>query len=208
VTNETNDYHLVTSWRVEGTCGEVADVLGDAAALTQWWPAVYVHVEQLAPPDARGVGQTLRVLTKGWLPYTLEWTLVVADVRYPYGFTVEATGDLTGRGVWTFVQDGSFVNVTYDWRVHADKPLLRLLSPVAWPLFAANHRWAMRQGEESLQLELRRRRATSNTVRTAIPPPPGPVTYAGIAVLGGASLIGATLAYLILRVRRRAEDDE
>jgi hypothetical protein len=42
------------------------------------------------------------------------------------------------------------------------------------PLFAANHRWAMRQGLKSLQLELRRRRATSAQALAAIPAPPPP----------------------------------
>jgi hypothetical protein len=50
------------------------------------------------------------------------------------------------------------VNVTYDWRVKAEKPLLRYISFLLKPVFAANHRWAMRQGEQSLQRELARLR--------------------------------------------------
>ena len=72
-----------------------------------------------------------------------------------------ASGDFDGRGVWTFEQDGAFVDITYDWRLSAEKPLLRNLSFLLKPLFEANHRWAMAQGEESLKLELARRRATS-----------------------------------------------
>jgi len=51
------------------------------------------------------------------------------------------------------------VNLTYDWRIRAEKPLLRWLSPLLKPLFAANHRWAMAQGERSLARELARRAA-------------------------------------------------
>ena len=40
------------------------------------------------------------------------------------------------------------------------------------PFFAANHRWAMARGEESLALELRRRRARTEAERQAIPAPP------------------------------------
>ena len=201
-----DDYHFVTNWRVTGTCGEVADILGDPAALSHWWPSVYLRVEQLEAPDSRGVGRRLRLLTKGWLPYTLAWEFVVAESRYPYGFTIEAVGDFVGQGVWTFAQDGSFVDIVYDWNIRAEKPLLKTLSPVLKPLFEANHRWAMRQGEESLKLELRRRRAASDSARAAVPPPPGPVTYAGIALVGGAALIGGTLAYLMIRARRRSGD--
>jgi hypothetical protein len=70
------------------------------------------------------------------------------------------------------------------------------------PLFEANHRWAMAQGEESLKLELARRRATSDAARARIPPPPGPATYAGAALVGGAVAVGATLVYLMQRSRR------
>src|SRR5207249_4543352 len=81
--------------------------------------------------------------------------------------------------------DGSVVDITYDWRLRAEKPLLRNLSFLLKPLFEANHRWAMAQGEESLKLELARRRAISDAARAAVPPPPGPVTYAAAGLLPG-----------------------
>ena len=198
-----HDYEFLSRWRVEGTCGEVADILGDPLALSRWWPSVYLHVEEVAPPDARGLGHRVRLHTKGWLPYTLRWESEVVESRYPYGFALTATGDFQGRGVWTFEQDGAHVDVTYDWRISAEKPLLKQLSFVLRPAFEANHRWAMAQGEESLQLELARRRATSDAARARIPPPPGPVTYAGVALVAGAAAAGAGLAYLLLRSRRK-----
>jgi hypothetical protein len=199
----SNEYVFLTRWRVAGTCGEVADVLDDPTALARWWPSVYLRIEELRAPDPGGLGRRVRLHTKGWLPYTLRWNSEVVESRYPYGFTLVATGDFDGRGVWTFEQDGPFVNVTYDWRLRAEKPLLKNLSFLLKPLFEANHRWAMAQGEESLALELARRRATSEAARAKVPPPPGPITYAGVALVGGALAIGATLAYLMLRARRR-----
>ena len=71
----------------------------------------------------------------------------------------------SGAGEWTFEQDGPFVNVTFDWRVAAEKPLLRQVSAALRPVFEANHRWAMAQGEESLKLELARRRAVNVEAR-------------------------------------------
>lgn len=124
----SNRYQFLSRWRVEGTCGEVADVLTDPLALPRWWPSVYLEVEELRPPDARGLGRRTRLLTKGFLPYTLTWEFEVTDTRYPYGFTLVASGDFDGRGVWTFEQNGNFVDIAYDWRLHAEKPLLRNLS--------------------------------------------------------------------------------
>ena len=200
----SNQYEFVSHWRVEGTCGEIADVLGDPLELARWWPSVYLDVQETRPADASGLGRRVKLHTKGWLPYTIRWELEVVGTRYPYGFSIVASGDFDGQGVWTFEQDGPWVNITYDWRLRAEKPLLRNLSFLMKPLFEANHRWAMAQGEESLKLELARRRATSDASRALVPPPPGPVTYAGVALVAGAAAIGAGLAYLILRSRRRS----
>jgi hypothetical protein len=168
------DYHFVSRWRVEGTVEEVSVILADAEGLARWWPSVYLKVETLEAGDERGVGALVRAHTKGWLPYTLRWEFRTIETRYPYGSTVEAIGDLQGRGVWTFEQDGAFVNITYDWRVRARKPLIRALSFLFKPVFAANHRWAMARGEESLKLELLRRRARNAEELARIPPPPPP----------------------------------
>lgn len=168
----SNDYHFITHWRVEGTVKEVADVLKKASELPRWWPSVYLDVEELEPGDEEGVGKVVSLYTKGWLPYTLRWQFRVTDSRYPYGFSLEAWGDFDGRGIWSFEQDGDSVNVTYDWKIRADKPLLKAFSFLLKPIFSANHHWAMRQGEESLKLELARRRARTPEEITRIPAPP------------------------------------
>ena len=200
--DDTNAYHFVTSWRVRGTCGEVADVLGDPLRLSVWWPSVYLKVDEIEPARAEnGVGRRVRLLTKGWLPYTLQWELVVIDAHYPYGFTIAASGDFEGTGVWTFRQAADDVAITYDWRIRATKPLLRHFSFLLRPLFEANHRWAMAQGEESLRLELARQRAASVSERRAIPPPPGPTTLAGAALVGAVAVGVVGVAYLMYRSR-------
>jgi hypothetical protein len=170
-----SDYAFTTVWRVPGTVVEVATVLADADALTRWWPSVYLDVRMLHAPDLdTGLGAVAELHTTGWLPYTLTWTLEITEPITAAGFALSATGDLEGEGRWRFAQDGPEVVVTYDWRVHATKPLLRRLSPVLRPAFEANHHWAMTRGEQSLALELRRRRAATDAERAAVPAPPGP----------------------------------
>ena len=170
----TNEYHLVSHWRVEGSVQELSDVIEDVDTLVDWWPAVYLEAGVIEPGDDRGVGKVVDVVTKGWLPYTIRWRLRVTESRKPYGFTIAASGGFEGEGVWTFEQDADEVDVRFDWRIRADKPLLRYLSPVLKPIFAANHHWAMARGQDSLRLELARRRAPNAEQRAAVPPPPGP----------------------------------
>ena len=168
-----SDYHFVTVWRVAGTVEEVKAVLRDGMSLSRWWPSVYLSVRQVDEGRPDGVGAALDLHTKGWLPYTLRWTLRITEPITDSGFALTAAGDLDGTGRWTFQQVGPEVVITYDWRVSAAKPLLRRLSWLLRPAFSANHHWAMRKGEESLKLELRRRRAGG---AEDVPPPP-PATF-------------------------------
>jgi len=169
-----NDYHFITHWRVDGAINEVADILKDAASLPRWWPSVYLDVQVLEPGDQDGIGKVISLYTKGWLPYTLRWQFRVTESNYPHGFSLEAWGDFAGRGIWTLEQGGQFVNVTYDWKLRADKPLLRMLSFLFKPIFSANHHWAMARGEESLKLELARRHAHTPAEAALVPSPPAP----------------------------------
>lgn len=164
-------YHFITHWQVEATCQEIYGILKEADDLARWWPSVYLSVTTLEPGDPDGRGKLVDLYTKGWLPYTLRWQFQVAEV-HPQdhsGFSLKAMGDFTGFGVWTFTQRGAICDVVYDWRIEAEKPLLKYLSFLLKPLFSANHHWAMRKGLESLLLELRRSRGEQSV---PAPPPP------------------------------------
>ena len=67
-----------------------------------------------------------------------------------------------------------FVNVTYDWTIRANKPIIEKLSFLLKPIFRSNHNWTMKRGEESLKLELLRRRAKSEEELASIPTAPPP----------------------------------
>lgn len=191
----SNEYQFTTRWRVRGTVEEVADILGNATDLVRWWPSVYLDVRQLEPGDERGIGRVIDLYTKGWLPYTLRWQFRVTQSRYPYGFVIEAWGDFVGRGVWTLAPDGEWVTITYDWNIAADKPLLKSLSFLMKPIFSANHHWAMRMGEKSLQLEMARRRATTPQERATIPAPPPPTTPTPFYLVAAA--VGLFILWLV-----------
>ena len=194
----SNEYHFITRWRVQGTVDEVYDLVSHPLDYSRWWPSVYLRIEELTPGDENGGGHRVRLHTKGWLPYTLQWESCSTEAIRPKRLAIRATGDFEGRGIWTLEQDDLFVNVDFDWKLKADKPLLRRLSFLLKPVFSANHRWAMQRGLESLQLELERRRATSPEERQRIPAPQGPNRTAGIwLVLGGTAMV----ALVVVAVR-------
>jgi hypothetical protein len=203
-----NEYHLTTDWRFAGTIEEVSDLLSGTKAMARWWRGFVIDLEERAPGDARGVGKVVVLHVKGWLPYELRWSFRVTESHAPHGFSIVAWGDLNGRGTWMLAQDGPDVTVHYDWRITADRPLLRYGSLILKPLFASNHRWAMDRGAEGIRLELARRHATTTEERAAVPLPTRPTVNVPTQYLvGGAALIGTSFA-LRRRFRRKPHSTE
>jgi hypothetical protein len=198
----SSDYHFVTHWRVLGTVEEVFAVFEDPTELSRWWPAVYLEVDELTPGGEAGIGRQVRVLTKGWLPYTLRWDFRVTESRRPFALAIEAAGDFAGRGVWRFEQSGAWVDLTYDWKIRFGKRGLAIFSPLLAPVFAANHRWAMRRGEESLRIELERRRAAQSGRAFLGERPPRPTTTSPVPLALAAVALGAAMILLARLVRR------
>jgi Polyketide cyclase / dehydrase and lipid transport len=204
-TNATNEYHLMTEWWFEGTAEEIYDVLSDTDAMRRWWRAFIIDLDEAEPGDDTGVGKVVRLHVKGWLPYELRWQFRVREANRPHGFSIEAWGDLNGRGRWTLTQEGPWVHVHYDWRVSADKWYLRYFSFALKPLFASNHRWAMQRGEEGIKLELARRAATP-AERDAIPLPPMPATKVPMPLIAGMVIVVGLFIFLRRRAKRNGEE--
>ena len=191
----SNEYHFITRWRVQSTTDEVYDLISQPLEYPRWWPSVYLKTEEVAPGDEHGVGRRIRLHTKGWLPYTLSWESCSTESTRPHRLAIRATGDFDGRGIWTLEQDDLFVNIIFDWKLTADKPLLRRLSFLLKPVFSANHRWAMARGLESLQLELARRHAVTAEECGRIPRPRGPNKTSGFwLALGTAAMVAMIVA--------------
>jgi hypothetical protein len=194
-----NDYHFVTNWRVLGTIDEVYAVISDAPGLQRWWPSAFAEVLEIQPGNENGIEKVVRYETMGWLPYHLHWHTTTTWADPPNGFRLRVWGDFNGTGEWSLVQDGAWTDITYDWQISVAKPLVRYLSPLLKPLFASNHRWAMRRGEESLRLELARRQAATDSERSALGPPPAAVQYPALPLVVG---LGALTAFAVWRLRR------
>ena len=154
-----NDYVFLTRWRVEGQAAEAFDISNDVPGYLRWSPEVYLGVENLALGDRDGVGKTYALLTRGKLPYRLRWHARIIDKQRPSSLSIEASGDFVGRGVWSLVEHPQHLDIEFDWRLRAEKPLLKDLSFLFKPFFHWNHRWAMARGEEGLRRELVRCRS-------------------------------------------------
>jgi uncharacterized protein YndB with AHSA1/START domain len=148
------EYVFVDEWDVDAPLERVFDALVDARTYPEWWTPVYREVDSDGPP---AVGVSSRQKFKATLPYTLSTVSTIVRMDRPDGFEVDVVGDLRGHGKWTFTQsDGGKVHVRFDWRVHADRALLRVLTPVLRPVFRWNHNVAIRAAMEGLEPYARR----------------------------------------------------
>lgn len=154
-----NYYEFLTEWRVRAPIALLYDILRVGKDYPRWWPDVYLDAKLEPAGRADGVGDRVMLLTKGWLPYRLRWTATAERFAPPREIEISAAGDFNGRGVWRLEQQGDETYITFEWRLRADKPLLRFFSPVFKPLFKWNHRWAMARGLVRLREEAARRLA-------------------------------------------------
>jgi hypothetical protein len=127
----------------------------------------------------------------------LRWESITTGAQRPNLLAIRASGDFSGRGIWSIVQDGGFADITFDWKLTVRKPLVRYLSFALKPLFEANHRWAMEQGRTSLELELARGRTRTVEEMNAIAEPPGPYEFPVRQVVAGTVLSAALIAAIL-----------
>jgi uncharacterized protein YndB with AHSA1/START domain len=147
------DYVFIDEWDVDAPLEAVFEALADATTYPKWWTPTYLAVQADGPLR---VGQVSEQKFKGKLPYTLSTTSRITRLEPPREFEVEVEGDLRGTGIWTLTPAGGRVHVRFDWRVHADRALIRVLTPILRPLFRWNHNIAISCAQRGLESYARR----------------------------------------------------
>ena len=142
------EYVFVDEWEVAAPRKAVFDVLADARTYPVWWKPVYLEVEADGEP---AVGKESRQHFKGRLPYHLRTRSRITRLEPPHVVGADVDGDLRGTGLWTLTEIEGGTHVRFDWRVHADRPLLRLLTPVLRRALRWNHAWAIARARDGLE---------------------------------------------------------
>jgi uncharacterized protein YndB with AHSA1/START domain/mannose-6-phosphate isomerase-like protein (cupin superfamily) len=150
------EYVFVDEWDVAAPREAVFDALADARTYPEWWRPVYIDVEADGEP---ALGKVSRQHFKGRLPYHLRTRTRTVRLEPPHVVAGEVDGDLRGRGEWTLTETGAGTHVRFDWRVYADRRLLRVLTPLLRPALRANHAWAIARAVEGLEPYARARAA-------------------------------------------------
>jgi uncharacterized protein YndB with AHSA1/START domain len=145
----SREYVFVDEWDVDAPRESVFAAIADARSYPTWWKPVYLSVESSGEP---ALGGESRQHFKGRLPYHLRTRSRITRLEAPEAIGAEVDGDLRGTGLWTLTElPGGGTHVRFDWRVHADRPLLRLLTPVLRRALRWNHAWAIARAREGLE---------------------------------------------------------
>jgi uncharacterized protein YndB with AHSA1/START domain len=147
-------YRFVDEWFVPAPPEVVYDVIGEGLEYPEWWGDVFLEAEGDSGPPA--AGKSIRVKVKGYLPFHLRFESEVVECERPERIRMRISGDLSGGGEWRFEPVEGGTRATLDWRPVVNKPVVRQLTPVLRPLFASNHHWTMRRGQEHILERVRR----------------------------------------------------
>jgi uncharacterized protein YndB with AHSA1/START domain len=127
----------------------VWEAIYDSERWPEWWRGVE-RVVELESGDEDGLGQVGRYTWRSRLPYELTFDVRTTRVERPHLLEGEATGELAGTGRWRLFEGAGATVVLYEWDVRTTRPWMKVLAPLARPLFAWNHDWVMRNGAAGL----------------------------------------------------------
>jgi uncharacterized protein YndB with AHSA1/START domain len=139
------EYRFVDTWHLAADIEHVYDLVGEPLRYPDWWGDVWLSAEgDGGEPEP---GKHVDVVTRGFLPYRIRWSLTCLEVDRPHRIHSRLEGDFEGTGTWLLSEDAAGTIAELDFRPDVRKPGVRQLTPVLRPLFSANHRWAMKRGQ-------------------------------------------------------------
>jgi len=138
-------YRFRSVWTLRAPAASaVFDVITDPGTYPLWWP------------DIHGVGRvdddTAEVICRSLLPYALTFRMHRREQDLAAGrMLIGLTGDLEGVTRGRILPGGPGLRLEISQDVVVNKWLLRTLSPVARPVFRANHAVMMWRGQLGLR---------------------------------------------------------
>ena len=142
-------YEFATIWRIKAPIEMVWSEIYHPEVWPTWWKGVE-NVIEVRKGDEWGVGSIIRYTWKSLLPYRLTFEMQTVRVEPPLLLEGIASGELEGRGLWQLSNEGSETVVRYDWNVQTAKQWMKLLAPIARPVFKWNHDLVMSWGAQGL----------------------------------------------------------
>lgn len=143
-------YRFESTWELPGTADAAwTAIVDDARDYPVWWPDI-ASAEVLEPGDDTGLGRRIRFVIRSQFGYRLAIEIRLTELRRPTVVAADVVGELTGHGRWELTPAGDGVRVHQLWEVTTTRWWMRVLAPVARPVFWLSHERAAARGEKGL----------------------------------------------------------
>lgn len=187
-------YEFRDEWHVAAAPAAVWTAVRDVERWPEWWPSVQA-VTRVGSAATDADGEVWRFVFRTRLPYRMAFDARVVQDEPLRGVRTTVTGRVEGAGRWEVTGVAGGAAVRFDWEVRPAWAWMRLVSPVARPLFVWNHAALMREGGEALAARLGTRLLGPPVTAPAVAPVVAATAAWPAAVLG--------LSVLLRRRRRR-----
>jgi hypothetical protein len=143
---------FVDEWQIAAEIGQVWPVLRRIEGWPGWWPSVRSVVPH--PANASGSAPSWEFTFRTRLPYSLIWSAELVQEEPSARVEWQISGQLTGRGICSVRAVDGGTLVWWDWCVRPQRTWMRLLTPIARPVFSWNHKELMDEGAAALAQQL------------------------------------------------------
>jgi hypothetical protein len=150
-TTSALEFAFIDEWALAAEPSVVWSVLRRIEGWPQWWPSVRSVIPLPAPGDGAPRWEfTFRTR----LPYSMVFDATLVREEPSAEVEWQVTGRVAGRGICGVraVDGGTFV--WWDWLVTPQLSWMRLLTPIARPVFSWNHKELMDEGAGALARQL------------------------------------------------------
>lgn len=149
---------LVSRWNLPVPREQVWKLLIHPESWPAWWPRLE-SARRVVAGDADGRGAVTEFSWSSGLGYRVEFAVSTVRVDEPSEIEGEVHGNVRGNGLWLLEEAGAGeggqgARLTYRWDVELQKPWMRRLAPLLWPVFAARHFRVMRDGAGAMARQL------------------------------------------------------
>jgi hypothetical protein len=143
-------YHFRTEWRFHAPVERTWAVVLDIRSYPSWWKNFRRVI--VTRGDGNSVGSVIWCEVRGSLPYSLRYSVEVAEAIEYRHILLRSSGDLVGTGRWEFAPvDSVTSSAVYYWDVATTNPILNLVAPLAKAALARNHERVMANGYAALR---------------------------------------------------------
>jgi hypothetical protein len=136
--DKKNYYSFNNCWHIDAPLEQSWNELINYKKWPAWCDALE-KIEPLGQIDHLKIGNHIRSVWKGQLPYSIRFDAIIKDIA-PYSFlSFNVTGDLRGEGICHFLRSNENTMINFVWNVFPTKLWMRMSAPFARPLFIVNH---------------------------------------------------------------------